>query len=319
MTPAGIPRHCENCGQPLAPDASFCRFCGQRFEEQAVPEQVRPPQSGRVAFWLAGAIVVIGIGAAAAILLAGGGGSSRTTVVFDTSEGSRDATPRTVETTDDETAETPTEATTPASSSRTGEGVSGGIDAGRYVQAGSFRTLSHAEDEQERLGAAGVEVEVVSSDGAAEFYPGFQVLLAGPFVSKSEEKGVVEGLKRNGVPSAFVRDLSPAPALEGPEEAAGTWEGEVERSSDERPGLDGDLPVRLEFSSDGETGTLETGSCSEGLTLAEPGRATLTYAQDRLCISGEELFVRPTEEGQLMVTLLPLDSDAIILGTLNPG
>jgi hypothetical protein len=161
-------------------------------------------------------------------------------------------------------------------------------------------------------------VKVVSSDGAAEFYPGFQVLLAGPFASKSQESRVVRDLRQNGVPSAFVRDLSPAPTLEGPEEVAGAWEGEVERSSGEQPGLDGSLPVRLEFSADGESGTLETEYCSEGLTLGESGRATLAYIQDKLCISGEELFVRPTE-GQLMVTLLPLDSDAITLGTLSPG
>lgn len=278
---------------------------------------VRRPHPSRAPFWLAGAIVVIGIGVAAAILLAGGGGSSATTVVFDTNERSQSATPTPVETTEDRT-DTTTEETTPARSNRRGNEVGGGIKAGRYVQAGSFRTVSHAEVEQERLAAAGVEVEVVSSDGAAEFYPGFQVLLAGPFASKSEENGVVEALQRNGVPSAFVRDLTPAPALEGAEEASGTWEGEVERSSGEQPELDGALPVRLELSSDGETGTLETGSCSEDLTLAESGRATLTYAQDKRCISGEDLFVRPTE-GQLMVTLLPLDSDAITLGTLNPG
>jgi hypothetical protein len=192
------------------------------------------------------------------------------------------------------------------------------IEAGRYVQAGSFKTVAHAEEERERLAAAGIGVDVVSSDGAAEFYPGFQVLLAGPVTKPSQEQSVVEALRHNGVPSAFARNLTPAPRATGASEAAGRWTGTLERSSGEHPHLDGSLHVVLEIAPDGETGTLEEGGCTENLTLSESGPATFSYAQTNPCVSGGELFVRPTP-GQLMVSLLPLDSDALTLGSLSPG
>ncbi len=254
------------------------------------------------------AIVIVGVGVALAILLAGGGGASRTTVLV---KGNGETVTRTGE-----------DANTPVAAGSGGgaPAATGSIPAGRYVQAGSFKTVLHAEEERERLAAAGIEVTVASSDGAAELYPGFQVLLAGPVDEGTPESSIVKDLHRNGVPSAFARNLSPAPQIAGADAAAGRWTGLLERSSGEHPNLDGSLPIVLEIEPDGRSGTLEverTG-CSEDLSLAEAGSATLSYSQGAPCVSGGKVTVRPTQ-GQLMVSVLPLGSDTLTLGSLTPG
>jgi sporulation related protein/zinc ribbon protein len=289
----GEMRRCGNCGEALAPGASFCRACGARYEEPRTMEPGRPRRT-RVAGWAALAIVVLGAGAAAAILLASGGGSATTTVVVN-GKG----------TTTDEPPEAPT---------------AGAIEAARYVQAGSFRSPSNAAEEQDRLAAAGIEVQVVSSDWAQEFYPGFQVLLAGPVHSESEADAIDRALERNGVPSAFARDLTPALESGIPADAGGVWSGVLDRSSGERPSLNGSLEVTLTMEPDGETGALEVegSNCRESLALSETTASTLSYSQDRPCVAGGPLHIRPIGP-ELMVSVLPPESDVLATGTLTAG
>lgn len=260
----------------------------------------------RTALWIGAVIVLVGAGAAIAILLARGGDTSRTTVLVDRAGRTTTVTTE-AEVTDSETADD------------SGTSTSEAVDAGRYVQAGSFRTVSHAEQERERLAAAGVDVRVISSDVAAELYPGFQVLIGGPFGnSPSQEQSLIRALKDSGV-SAFARDISPASLLNGAGDAAGRWTGTLDRSSDERPKLNGSVPVTLEFDPDGSAGTLEAeGRCSENLTLKEAGPETLVYFQDAPCVSGGQVFVRPAGD-ELMLAMLPLGTDIFVTGTLSPG
>ncbi|MGC1853500.1 MAG: SPOR domain-containing protein [Solirubrobacterales bacterium] len=270
------------------------------------PEPPNRPRRNRVAIWVAAAIVVVGAGAALAILLASEGGSASTTVLV------RGGTTTTVETTTTETTATETETTT--------DPATGSVEAGRYVQAGSFKTLPHADTERERLAAAGIDVSVVSSDDVEEFYPGFHVLLGGPLATSSEETTMVKALERNGVPSAFARDVAPALEIGDPAESAGRWSGALDRSSVERPSLNRSLPVTLEMDADGRSGMLEfeTDGCEDELTLSETTATTLTYALTQFCAGSADLLVRPVE-GQLMLSLLPLDTDVLMLGTLSPG
>ncbi len=313
MSPAGEAgggaRTCANCGQALAPGAAFCRSCGARHESElpgSAPlsrpgRQSSRPGRSRTAIWAGGALVLAGAGAALAILLSSGGGSSSTTVLVGSGEKSVTAT-----------------GTTETTSESAGSPI-GSVEAGRYVQAGSFKTVPHAETERERLAAAGVDVRVVPSDDAEELYPGFQVLLGGPLRSSSQETSMVKALHGAGVPSAFARELSPAREIGDPGEIAGAWSGVLDRSSGEHPNLNGSLPVSLEVDPGGSTATLafEDG-CHDELTLAEATPTTLDYAQGRPCAADGDLLVRPAG-GQLMLSLLPSDSDALVLGSLSPG
>ena len=305
--PGGAKRHCGSCGAELAPGAAYCRACGARYEEPA-PASVSEAAGSRnrTALWAGGAIILIGAGVALAILLAGGGDSSRTTVLVDRAGKTTTVTTE-AESTDSVAEETGSE--TP---------VAAGVDTGLYVQAGSFRSLPGAEEERARLAAAGVDVRVISSDGAAELYPGFQVLFSDPIVSTSQEHGVLAELKDNGV-DGFARELTPAPLLSGASQAAGHWTGALDRTSGERPNLNGSVPVTVEIASDGNAGTLETAAgCSEGLSLKEEGPTSLTYSQDRSCVTGGDVFVRPAGT-ELMMAMLPLDTDIFVTGTLSLG
>jgi hypothetical protein len=319
MTPAGSAndpasggRHCLSCGQRLAPGAAFCRHCGSRYEEPATPP---PPQASsppkarrRAAIWVAAAVVLLGAGAAAAILIASGGGSSTTTVLVgsDTTAAA-------------DSGDVETEAGADSAAGPTEGPAVDSVEAGRYVQAGSFKTVSHADEERERLEAAGIDVQVVASDGAEQFYPGFQVLLGGPFEAGSEEASTVKALRRNGVPSAFARGLTPARQIGGPAETAGLWSGTLDRSSGERPGLTGPLPVTLQMNADGRAGILEfeDSDCRDDLTLSETTATTLSYTQSQPCTANGDVLVRPAG-GQLMLSLLPADTDVLVLGKLSP-
>jgi len=199
------------------------------------------------------------------------------------------------------------------------EGSVDSIEAGRYVEAGSFRTVDGAMTEQQRLGAQGIAVEVASSDGAEELYPDFQILLAVPYGSTTDsEKSLLKRLHANGVPSAFARELSPALEIEGPAAAAGTWIGELERTLCERPGLSGPLNVALSVEPDGNTASLDfqDDGCRTTLLAAEATDFTVGYEQQGACVGGGTWWLRPSGD-ELMVTLLPPDTDIIVLGTLH--
>jgi hypothetical protein len=248
------------------------------------------------------AILAIGVGAAIAILLGtGGGGSSTTTVVQDAAPGA------------ERTATAPAGTVAPA---ETTPEAGDSIEAGRYIQAGSFQTAAHAEAERLRLAEQGIEVEVVSSDGAQELYPGFHVLVGGPFQSHAAEARMLDGLHRNGVPSAFARELAPAPNSGEP--AAGRWAGEVERTSAENPNLDAVLPVTLALASDETAGSLDftTISCHADLKLTSATGSVLTYSEKPACAGAGTLRVRSLGE-ELMLTLQSPRTDTFALGTIE--
>lgn len=316
----GTGKRCGSCGSALAPDASFCRYCGTRYEAPPRgPDSAHHDRGGshRTALWAGVAIVMLGAGAALAILLAGGSSDAGTTVVVSkngttsvvtgAAAGSGNETERSRSTAEAGAAAKPVAAAAPEA-----------VAAGHYVQAGTFRTVEHAEIERERLAAGGVEVTVIPSNGAAEFYPNLQVLVAGPIANAAEERSLIAALRHDGVPDAFGRDLSPAPRLSGPSDAAGRWGGTLDRTSGEHPDLEATLPVTVEIESDGRTGRLVQGGCTGDLTLSEAGPTSLTYKQEPPCVSGGLVGIRPSQ-GELMVELAPLGSDVLALGTLSPG
>lgn len=274
-----------------------------------MPPGEEGPKRSRAAIWIALAIVVIGAGAALAILLSGGDSSTSTTVVVDSEGSTTTETVTAADTVDEGSAQGTTELPP-------GQ-IVGSIEAGRYVQAGSFRTDTYSEVERDRLAAAGIDVEVVLADEVEELYPGFRVLLAGPVESEAEEKAVLKALDHNGV-SGFARSVTPAREISAGE-TAGEWGGVLERSSDERPHLDDSLTVALEMDSEGNSGTLEVPAtgCSQTITLVEEGETTLVYRQDSPCVSGGPLRIRPAA-GQLMVSVLPLGTDTLVTGSLSP-
>jgi SPOR domain len=305
-------RRCPSCGQMLAKGASFCRTCGARYAVPPPPPRAPKPQAAeypapaseagatgrrrnQVAIAVSVAILVVGAGTGAAILLGAGGGSSTTTVV-------QGAAP-TPEKTATDPEETAAEAGDP-------------IEAGHYIQAGSFQTAAHAEAERQRLAGHGIYVEVVSSDSAQELYPGFQVLLGGPLQSHGAEVMMLKSLHQNGVPSAFARELTPAASTGEP--VAGRWAGEVERTSAEHPSLDGSLPVTLAITSNGTVGSLDfsTIRCHADLSLTSTANHVLTYSQEPACAGAGTLQVRPAGD-ELMLTLLSARTDAFALGTLD--
>jgi hypothetical protein len=241
-------RICQSCGHSLAGGAAFCRDCGARYEEPPTEQMATPSPpaapsanggaargsrgpSGAVVF-LALAIVLAAGGIGAALLLSDSGGPSPTTTVVP-----RGGT-----------------AGEPEGGDGAEASVMGSIEAGRYVQAGSFKFAADAERERRRLVTAGIDVEVVPSEEAQELYPGFQVLLGGPLNSGSEEEVLLKSLHRNGVPSAFARPLTPASSRGKLRD--GTWTGRLEESSSSHPKLDRSLPVTLVTSEGGKEGIL---------------------------------------------------------------
>jgi hypothetical protein len=301
-------RRCPSCGVVVGPTASFCRACGTPYQaatpvapaataERAAPtrdQAAQEPRRGPVAIGAAVAILVVGAGVAAAILLGAGGGSSTTTVVKTAADRGR-----------------------PAPAPGTPEG--GAIEAARYAQAGSFQTLEHAEAERLRLAAQGIDVKVVSSDLAEELYPGFRVLLGGPIHSHAEAAELLSQLHRNGVPSAFVRELTPAGDAE-PAAAAGDWSGSIERTSSEHPRLDGTLAISLSLAEDGASGSLELPGlgCHAGLSLNSSARNVFDYAQAPPCAGAGTVRLRLSGD-ELLATLPSPQTDSFSLGTLNRG
>lgn len=265
----------------------------------------RRPSSGFI--FIAIAVVLAGAAVAAAIALSSGGSTSTTVITA--------ASPAT-----EGEAGAEAEGATPTTEGATPPVATGSLEAGRYVQAGSFKFVADADVEQQRLAAAGVDVSMVSSEEAEELYPGFQVLLGGPFQSGSEAAAQLKQLHRNGVPSAFARPLTPAPSAPEYSEIARTWSGTLEESSTSRPKLDRTLPVTLTMEADERTGTLVfLGiNCVVELTSQPPTEVSLKFAQGSDCLAPGDWWVRPSE-GELSMSLLPEGSDVIVLGKLQPA
>ncbi|MGN6588377.1 MAG: zinc ribbon domain-containing protein [Solirubrobacterales bacterium] len=306
---------CPNCGREVAGGALFCRGCGTRLTapQEATGKATTAPR--RRTWMFAAACLVaalLGAGVATAVLLGSGGSDGSQTAAGETGHG---------------------EATVPASSpeltnssgvtSAQGEAGSGGeaagsIAAGEYLQAGSFRLVSDAEAERERLEERGIPTLVVDSDQAQELYPGFQVLIVGPLASPGERRSLLNRLHRNGVPSAFARPLSPARSIAGAEAAAGDWSGSLEVTGEDRPGQDGTVKARLSVTPDGRDATLEVSGrgCATELSLLVATAVTLSYSQRHGCFGDGEWVVRP-EGNSVALTLLPPESDTIVVGRLR--
>jgi len=303
-------RHCSSCGQTLAPNANFCRACGTKYSPPATPTTTptTPDElQGRNRTAIAAiAILIVGAGVAAAILLAGGGGSPTTTVIQSATGGRADAATGGVDTIESEEAADSTSANP--------------ITAGRYVQAGSFQTAAHAEIERSRLAKQGVDAAVVSADDAQQLYPGFQVLIVGPVDSHAEEVATLQALHRNGVPSAFAQELTPAEGDVDPGSMAGSWSGELELTSAEHPDRDGALPVTLTVAEGGATGTIDFrgNSCHTNLSLASSGGPVVSYVEGPPCAEVKSVQTRLTGNG-MMVTLLSPGTGTFARGTLNGG
>ncbi|MGE5281995.1 MAG: SPOR domain-containing protein [Chloroflexota bacterium] len=252
----------------------------------------RPRTSGPIIF-LVGAIVLAAAGIAAALLLSGNDSSSTRT---DLTRSNGVSAAR-------------------GGSSTSAPLASGSIEAGRYVQAGSFKFVADADKERRRLAAAGIDVDVVTSNSAQELYPGFQVLLGGPLQSGSEEAALLKSLHRNGVPSAFARPLTPAPPHA--QLGDGTWTGKLEESSSSRPKLDRTLPLTFVTSEGGKKGLLiflDINCVAEVQTEPSTG-PVLRFRRSSGCFAGS-WTIRPSN-GKLMLTFLPPDSDLIVLGELH--
>jgi hypothetical protein len=268
----------------------------------------KPRRRGRTIAIAVLVVLLVGGAAAAAIVLLGGDDSKQT-----------EAAPRDASTVP-ETTDVPTrtgEAGSPSEAAAAAT-TAGTIGAGRYVQAGSFRTVAGAEAERQRLEDDGIRVMVVESDQTQELYPGFQVLLGGPFTSSGPEQAMVRQLHGDAVPSAFGRALSPAAEIAGPEAITGNWTGTLERSGSSNPALDGPLPVTLSAAADGQLATLEFGSlsCEVELALRDATDVSLTYGQEGGCVGGGAWRLRPSGE-ELSLVLLPPDSEEIVLGILD--
>lgn len=307
---------CPACGREVAGSALFCRSCGARL---AAPQEVAgkavPPPKRRA--WMFAAVflaaALLGAGVASAILL-GKGGSDSSQAVAEGKAQDEATVP----------ASPPPEVTrsggvtSATEESGAGGEAAGSISAGEYLQAGSFRLAGDAEAERERLEEKGVPTVVVDSDQAQELYPGFQVLIAGPLVSRSERRTLLKRLHQNGVPSAFARALSPARSITGAEVAAGGWNGSLEVTGEDRPGQDGTAKAYLSVTPDGREATLEVPgrSCTVGLSLLAATSVTLSYSQRHGCFGGGDWVVRP-EGGSVALTLLPPESDTIVVGRLR--
>jgi hypothetical protein len=283
--------------------ANFCRNCGGRYE--ATPGPSPAPGRGRpslAVIFMGAAIVVAGAGVALAILLGNGGDSAESN---GPSQGrAASGSGRTVAAT----------ATRP-------DGTRSALEAGRYVQAGSFKSVAGAETEQQRLAALGTETGLISSGLAQELYPGFQVLVVGPLTSPQDEAAIVRRLRRQGVPSAFARDLEPATGIGSFSDVSGRWTGSLEEMSSAHPNLNRTLPVTVTFGPSGREGQLRLPSLGCRQTLTATGSATgpsLNFDQDSPCLGSGTWQLRPSE-GTLMLTLLPPGDDLIFLGTLGAG
>lgn len=250
--------------------------------------------------------LLIGAGVSIAIVLLAGKDSQPTET--STTEAATVPSTTTTTTRTEEAASSPAEVSPPV----------GTIGAGRYIQAGSFRTVAGAEAERERLEGEGIRVLVIDSSEADELYPGFQVLLAGPFTDAGAERGVLRRLHSSKVPSAFARTLTPAREIGGPEAVAGEWEGTLERTGTAGGDLDGSLEVTLSAPADGRQGrlTFDKPRCQVDLVLEEAAALSLLYDQEGDCVGKGSWHLRPRGD-ELSLVLLPPDSEVIVLGVLE--
>lgn len=305
---------CPSCGAPIVAGARFCHSCG----ESTVAPEPAPMSTSRsrgplLALAAFATCLLLGGAVAGAVYLLSGDDSGGGTIP---GKGGL-----------------PIGGVTPpgpggAGSGTTGSGGDDGRDdpspglsplaAGRYVQAGSFRSPEGAQREVDRLVGEGIDVEAVPADWAGELLPGFQVLLVGPLATSGEEKQVLRQLEDASV-AGFGRDLTSSETVPGPEAAAGEWSGELERShlrGGRRPSV---YPVDFAISADGESGTVEhvERDCSGSLTLIDDTGYSLAYAESIEsgdCPRGGVWHLRP-RTGEITAVWLHDDIHVMVDGT----
>lgn len=332
---------CPNCGVAAGPNAVFCRSCGERLAPAEPPptaDRLPPPLSapplneprragsgGRVAGAVLACLLLGAAVAGGAYLLtksddgsgepvgspfakpfpelAGGGTGSATA--------RKRAKPEYTDSTEPE--EVPIGEPEPA-------GGLSHLTAGRYVQAGSFRSPAGAEREVSRLVGEGIDVEAIPADEADELLPGLQVLLSGPLSGDQEEERVLEQLEEAGV-RGFGRDLTPSRELSGPTSVAGEWEGSFEEThlrGSRRPKT---YPVVISIDSEGATGsvTYPEQDCGGTLEFSEDDEYSLAYREwieygD--CIDEGTWHLRP-DGAQLTGTWLHDDYELMVNGSAS--
>lgn len=300
----GLPA-CERCGHQLSADANFCRNCRAPVSAQAPAPQRRTGSRSWGVILVAAAIVIASAAIALAILFSRGGHSSAA------GSSSRTAKP-------DKADEAPSAEAGGGENAIPAEAAAASIEAGRYVQAGSFKVAADAETERRRLAGLGIEADLLRSELAQELYPGFQVLVVGPIRGRGEERSMIGKLRHGGVPTAFARELTPAASNVRFADVAGDWRGTLEEISSSHPGLDRKLAVSVRFDRSGREGQLDVPSlhCRPSLGAVGSSGATVSFDQDSTCLASGTWIVRPSADS-LMVTLLPPGGDLIFLGTLS--
>jgi hypothetical protein len=210
----------------------------------------------------------------------------------------------------------------PSAVGQQGSGTVSSLTAGRYIQAGSFRSPEGAGQEVERLREYEVDAVSLPAAWANELLPGFHVLLVGPLSAGSEEDLALRRLARAGV-SGWGRYLTPTTALSGPEAVAGTWAGDVEQSSLRGPRRRTTYRIEIAIDADGGGGTIEYPErrCSGELSLIEDAGYSLAYEesiQSGGCPAGGVWHLRPTG-GVLTAVRLHDDREVMVEGDLPAG
>lgn len=200
-------------------------------------------------------------------------------------------------------------------------GAVSGLAPGRYIQAGSFRSVDGAEQEVERLRAEGIDAVSVPADWSSDLLPGFRVLLVGPLSAGTDEETVLRRLKQANV-SGIARYLMPSSELSGPEVVAGAWSGDVEESRLGGPSRRTTYRVDISIADDGERGTIEYADrgCFGSLTLVEETGYSLAYRESidsGSCPTGGVWHLRPAGRTLTAVRLFDdLDREVMVEGDL---
>lgn len=342
---------CPECAEPVREGQRFCRRCGHDIDagEQptrvlaspasapAVPPAAAPAQSPaprpaappgrprrrRLAAAIGLAVVLIAAAGAGAFLLlredSPGKRPERATKAGSAAARARDlpevdttptATPAAV---DDEAAAVP--AATPAPADLAG------MPAGRYVRLGSFRTQTRAQSEADRLQAAGIDAQVISSDEAEDMVPAFWVAVVGPFDTAREERRAIRAAKRAGVPDAFAGDLAGGPGTVEPEDLVGVFEGDLTQTHPKDSRQNKTFPATISFEGDGRGGTIvyDDIDCEGTLSLIGGPGPVLRYRESITtgrCTDGGTWHVK-REGDELLATWWKSGDLGFVLGRLE--
>ena len=194
------------------------------------------------------------------------------------------------------------------------------IDPGRYVQVGSFRGAPRAEEEADRLRAAGLDADVYDTNAIVQLQPAFFVILAGPFAGSAGEDRAVGRARRAGIAGARRHFLEPATETDPP---AGYYDGTLSRKAAAGSPMNREIAATMDFSSDGQsaTATFATPRCRSELQLSGTAGATWTYDETVTsgdCLSGGTWSAK-SSGSELRLTWWHPDRTYFVVGTLTGG